>query len=139
MILDKHLALSEAQVLTATAASTNVVDLGAARQIGLSGGLYALVSVPTALVSAGATTLQVTLQNDSAEAFGSATDLFTSVAIPKATLVAGYQFAIPIPVSGMKRYMRVNYTVATGPFTGGAISCQIIKGLQADNAYPDAL
>ena len=57
-------------------------------------------------------------QTDSAENFGSAVTLWTSAAIGKATLVAGYE-VIRLPINGMplNRYARVYYTVATGPLT----------------------
>jgi hypothetical protein len=46
-------------------------------------------------------------------------DIFTTGAIGKATLVAGYiVFTIAIPPTH-RRYLRINYTVATGPLTAG--------------------
>jgi hypothetical protein len=55
MYIDKNLTVSSAQAVTATAASTDYIDLGSARQIGLSKQLYVLFTVNTTTASAGAT------------------------------------------------------------------------------------
>jgi hypothetical protein len=139
MYIDKSLTFSNAQAVTATAASTDYIDLGSARQIGLAKQLFVLFTVNTTTVSAGATTMTIKIQTDGDVAFGSAADLYTSASIAKATLVAGYQIAIPIPISGMERYVRLYYTVSTADFSAGAFSAAIVEGLQANTAYPDAL
>jgi hypothetical protein len=139
MYIDKNLTVSSAQAVTATAASTDYIDLGSARQIGLSKQLYVLFTVNTTTASAGATTMTIKIQTDDNTSFSSATDLYTSGSIAKATLVSGYQVLIPIPVSGMERYMRLYYTVSTADFSAGAFTASIIDEPQANTAYPDAL
>ena len=119
MIIDRFNEYSDAQAVTASAASTNVVDLKAAGKI--EGKPYYLhVKVNTSVTASGDATVTFALQTDSGEAFGSATTLWTSAAIGKAALIAGTE-VVRLPINGMplKRYTRVYYTVATGPLTAG--------------------
>ena len=139
MYTDKQLEFSSEQAVTATAASTNNIDLGAARDVGVSEGLHVFVNVDEAAVSAGASTLVVALEVDSDPAFGSAKVVATTAAIPKATLVAGHSFYLPVPVGADERYMRLNYTVGTANLTAGKFTASIVKDIQSSKAYPDAL
>ena len=58
MILDKELEFSAAQSVTATAASTNVIDLGSARDVGAGEVLELVVAAKTALTGTLATIVQ---------------------------------------------------------------------------------
>ncbi|KKN72131.1 hypothetical protein LCGC14_0414170 [marine sediment metagenome] len=138
MILDAEALFSDDQAITITAASTNLIDLGtpgtpirAAQALtpDLGAGVLKpiLVQVTTAFTAAGAGTLTVALQMDTTAAFGSPTALWTSAAIGKATLVAGYKFLISnIPIGTLEQFIRLNYTVATGPMTAGNIVAGIV-------------
>ncbi len=133
MIIDKELMMSNAQAVTATAASSDVVDLGARLGLengGLSDDLWLQIRVDTAVEASGSATVAFALQTADDAAFGSATTLWSSAATGKATLVAGYsvaRFKLPI---GMKRYARVYYTVASGPLTAGKFDAFINSGVQ---------
>lgn len=132
MILDKELMMSEAQVVTATAASTNVIDLGARLGLdpGLSDDLWLQIRVDAAAAASGSATVTFALQTDDDKDFGSATTLWTSTAIGKATLVAGYNVVrMRLPL-GVERYVRAYYTVATGPLTTGKFDAFINSGVQ---------
>jgi len=139
MIIDKELELSSEQAITASAASTNYLNQGAARDMGLIGRLWALFTVTETFVSAGASTLVTKLQCDSDSAFGSAKSPIMTDAIPKATLVAGYQFSLPLPVGLDEQNVRAYYEVAVANFTAGKMTCQIVDGLQKNVAYPNAI
>lgn len=120
MLRDAQLELSVLQAVTVTAASTNVIDTGAAGDV-LSGvpAVYLVIRVGTAATAAGAATVNFQLQTDSDVAFGTAVTLFDSGAIGKAALTANtwiVRIALPI---GVKQYLRLNYVVATGPLTAG--------------------
>lgn len=137
MIIDKALQVSNEQTVTASAASTDVIDFGQANpNSGVSGMLSAVVTVDVAATAAGAATVTFSVQ-DSADnsAF---TDVAATGAIGKAALVAGKQVVIPMPVEH-RRYVRAYYTVATGPLTAGKFSAQVVAGIQQNTAYPDAL
>jgi hypothetical protein len=110
MIIDSLLELSDAQALTASADATNVVDLGSARQVGAGRPLFVHFSVD---VAADFTTTDETYQFNIAT--GSAATLGTVLnerAILAATLVAGYQFQMAIPVEALDRYIGVEYVLA---------------------------
>jgi hypothetical protein len=131
MFIDKQLAMSDAQVLTASAASTNYVDQGAAGDARVP--LRLLVNVSLALTSAGnAATLDVTLQTDDNASFSSATTIATIAQVAEASLVAGYKVCdIPVP-SGTERYLRVYYTVGTENFTAGTIDAALVMDVDSN-------
>ena len=136
MIIDKLLQVSNEQVVTATAASTDVIDFGQVNpNSGLNQNTSVAITVDEVAAAAGAATVTFAVQ-DSADN-SSFADVASTVAIGKATLVAGYQILIPMPPVH-RRYVRVNYTVATGPLTTGKFSAQIVTGVQANRAYPDS-
>lgn len=141
-IIDKFLQVSNAQVITATAVSTDVIDAGATKNpaIGrdLGGGtqLFLEVTVGATFTAAGAGTLTIALQDSADNA--TFADVLTTPPLALASLVVGSRFYIPLPAK-MRRYIRANYTVATGPMTAGNVSAQIVDGMTVERAYPDSL
>lgn len=121
-ILDDTNLFDDAVVLTNTRNSTDIIDLSSVRDVGAGEPLELFVNVNSALLSAGASTLTVALQTDTAVGFGTAVTLLTTPAIPKATLVQGYQPIKQKLPEGIQRYIRLVYTVATADFTGGTIT-----------------
>jgi hypothetical protein len=124
MILDKLLMFSEAQAVTVTAASTDVIDLGpikgTLRDIGVGTPIEFWATVNTTATAAGAATLDVQLQTSLDNATW--VTLFDSGALPLANLVAGKRlFSTKVP-QGVLRYLRANFVVATGPLTAGAFT-----------------
>jgi hypothetical protein len=138
MYVDKELEFSNDQAVTASAASTNYVDMGVARDIGMSDAVIA-VTVTEAATAAGSATVTFAIQTDDDAAFGSATTVRQTDAIGKATLTAGYQFFLKVPHGIDERYLRLYYTVATGPLTAGQFTAHIVEGVQSSKAYADAL
>ena len=133
MITDALLQLSAAQAVTATAVSTNTIDLSVNRDIGAGEDIYAVFGVDVSAAVAGAATVsfEVISAADAALTAG-VTVLASSGAIPKADLVAGRApISIPIPQSALtslpigQRYLGVRYTVATGPLTAGSFTANI--------------
>lgn len=137
MFIDKNLQVSDAQAVTATAASTNVIDFGQTNpNTGLDDRSNMVITVDTSAAAVGDATVTFAVQDSADNA--TFADVAVTAAIGKATLVAGYQHVIPMPTK-LRRYCRVNYTVATGPLTAGAFSAQVVSGIQQNVAYPDAL
>lgn len=135
MLFDKQNLFSDAQELTASAPSTDVIDTGGGDKGGPED-LYLAVVIGATMVSGGLSTLVITVQTDDDEEFGSAETLVASPAIPKADLVAGaVPFSVAIP-RGAKRYLRLNYTVATANFSAGNITAGLVKDVQAFRPYP---
>ena len=74
------------------------------------------------------------LETDSAVGFGTATTMYLSAAVAKATLVDGYEcVAIRLP-KGMKRYIRVVYVVAVADLTAGKFTARLLPELQTNKA-----
>lgn len=132
MMTDALLQLSSAQAVTATAVSTNTIDLSQARDIGSGNDLYAVFTVDTTATAAGAATVNFQIITSANANLSSANVLVQTDAIPIAQLTAGRKpIAIEIPESILtslpigQRYLGVNYVVGTGPLTAGAFSATI--------------
>lgn len=111
MMIDARLLLSDAQAVTADAASTNVVDLSTARQIGVGEDVYVVFHIGVAAdATTGDETYTFRVDTDDNASFSSATTL-ESRTIAAATLTAGYAFSICIPTTGVERYLRAYYDV----------------------------
>lgn len=144
MYMDGLLLFDTALALTATQTSTNVVDLVNARDLGVGDdpALDVVVQVQTALLSAGATTLTVYIEGSTDNT--TYTVYARTDAIPKASLVAGAKISIDLPrmppqAAGRPRYLRMNYIVTTGPFTGGTLTAFIVVDDQQGVGSPNAL
>jgi hypothetical protein len=141
MITDNFLRLSGSltagsatgQAVTATANSTNVVDLSLARDVGEGEDLYVQFTVGTAFTAAGSATLTPTIVVSAADSLTTPTTIAMAGTIAVATLVAGYSFAVrlnPLIASLGLRYLGAIYTVATGPMTAGTITADIVTEIQ---------
>ncbi|APC23008.1 hypothetical protein BME99_20795 [Pseudomonas protegens] len=139
MITDKLNTFSEAQDVTATAASTDVIDLGplthgnTRRDIGAGEPIYLVVATLVAAAAAGAATTNIQLQtSDDNSAW---VTLFDSGPLALANLNAGarpVQVAVP---RGVRRYLRVNYVIGTGPLTAGRFWAGLVKDVQDNIKY----
>jgi hypothetical protein len=149
MLLDLQTQFDNAAAVTVTAISTNVLDLRA----GNSGGgptlqdegividdLWLIVQTDSAadFAAAGAATLTITLESDTVVGLGSTPAVhFSSPAIPKATLVKSTTVVrTMLPSADYQRYLGLRYTVATGPFTAGAITAYLTPTPQRNKTYP---
>lgn len=126
MILDAKLEFSDAQAITSTADSTNIINFGNADpNQGEGTKLVFHCDVDTTFTASGSATMTVDLQDcDTVDGTYASTGIYKAT-IPKATLVAGYKiFEVPLPYS-FRQYMKVVYTVATGPMTAGKVNAYI--------------
>lgn len=142
MILDKLLMFSNAQALTATAVSTDVIDLGVARDIAPGYPIKGFVAVITALLSGGATTLQVQVQGSTDNS--TFTTYWESEAIAKASITAAgsrIDFEMPRPTPGraLPRYLRLNYIAAVADFTAGTITAGLVLDRGDQVYYPPGI
>ncbi|KVE99267.1 Bbp16 family capsid cement protein [Burkholderia vietnamiensis] len=138
MYIDSLLEFSRAQALTASAASSNIIDLGSDRDIGPGRPLWVVVA---AAVSAdnttGDETYSIALQTDDNAAFSSPTTIAT-VAPAAASLTAGARLVIGMPFAN-ERYLRLNYTL------GGTTPSVTLNAFLTDQdpsswqAYPDGI
>jgi len=134
-IVDNNLYMSDAQAVTATASSTKSLDLATAlRNVGSGEPIELVVQVASAADASGNATVVFSL-DDSADnsSFGVVAQ---TAAIGKAALVAGYEaLRIRLP-AGLKRYIQVTYTVATGPLTAGTFNAYLVLDRQDNVARP---
>ena len=129
MILDRTGLLSENQAITATAASTNVIDLGTPgtpygasaalrRDIGRGEPVPFYVGVTEAFNSL--TSLTIAIQTDTTAAFSAPTTAFSATYV-LADLVPGQKHIQPdwFPAGANSQFVRMFYTVTgTAPTTG---------------------
>ena len=140
MILDAHNMFSSAQAVTATAASDNLIDLGAIRNVGVGQPLYLLIVCTVAMTDSGSdSTVAVTVESDDNASFSSATTAqtigtFSAVSPAGTKLVAVIQ-----PNAVNERYIRLKYTVAGGNLTTGSFSAYLAESLDLFTAYADAI
>lgn len=145
MWLDKQNLLSDAQAVTSTAISENVIDTaysGTAPLANLGDGkvpLYLVVLTQTTCTDTSSdATLTVTLESDStADLATSATVHFSTGAIAFASFAAaGTQIcAVALPHGNYERYVGVRYTVASGPLTAGKFDAFLTTDVQAYRSY----
>jgi len=110
MILDSTLQFSNAQALTATADSTNVIDLSNDRDIGIGEPMALVVTVGVAAdFTTGDETYQFQLETDDNAAMTSST-IIGDVTVAAANLAAGDKVVIPLGHSN-ERYLQVVYTL----------------------------
>lgn len=147
MILDERLEFADATALNTGAAGTyligDVVDLGVSRDIGEGESLYLVIQVDTTATSGGSATGQFKLASDAQAAIatdGSATVHFETVAIPVATLVAGYRVcAIALPRGTYERYLGILQVTGTAAFTAGKVNAFLTDNPGKWTAYADAI
>lgn len=136
MYLDSQLLFSDAQALSATAASTNLVDLGVDANQGIGEPLAVVITVD---VAADGTTTDETyafaLQTDDNSSFSSAATILSRT-IGYASLTAGSQHVIPVPAdTSLERYVRLNYTLGgttpTVTVTAALVPQKFLQNYQA--------
>lgn len=141
MHLDAQNLFSEAQDITASAASENIVDLrpilGGERRIGTGENLYIILVVTTTFTDAGSdSTVAVTLEADALEAFGSATTIQTIGTFAALSAIGDAPLIARIaPQILTESFIRLFYTVAGGNLTTGALTAAIVHGIDAFTAY----
>jgi hypothetical protein len=123
MIIDKQTLFSEAQAITADAASTNVYDTGSAADAGAGSPIRLFCNVGTAFNTL--TSLAIQLQCDSADTFGSPKTLW-SVSFLLAELTANTKLNLPPIPAGCERFVRLNYDVTGSNPTTGTITAGLI-------------
>ncbi len=141
MILDRQLLLSNAQAITATAVSTNAIDLAGARDIGIGDNLDLFIRVIAPLT--GGTSVQFAYITSANADLSVATVIVQTPPIPAASLVAGSEWLrIQVPAlsdaASRQRYVGVSYTVA-GAFSAGTVTAGLVLDREGSVAYPSGL
>ena len=139
MIFDLQSLFSDAQAVTESAVSENVIDRGEQGtpqhaenlfKADLGKGNKVPIRIQVVEDFAALTSLTVEVQVASDEAFSSPTTV-QSATVLAASLVEGYVFPIDtIPVGTNDRYIRLNYDVTGDDATAGKITAGITMGNQ---------
>ena len=119
------------QAITATAVSTNTIDLGTARDIGEGENLYMVFTVVEAFNTL--TSLTMNVITDDNAALSSGTVIASTGAVVLANLTAGKQYVVRLPAqiaSLGERYLGASYTVGGTNPTQGSILAQIVLDIQ---------
>lgn len=138
MITDYENILSDDQAITATASSTNVIDLaGASVDPGIGARRLLRITVTEAFTNL--TNLAFALRTSntlSGTALASATTVYTITKL-LAALTLGAKIDIPLP-PGLNRYIDLNYTVTGSAPDAGKIHACIVLDAQNNAPVPDA-
>lgn len=129
MLFDAKLLMSNAQAITASAASTDVIDRGDNKDVGRAGDIPLVIQVVEAFNTL--TSLTVELQTDDNSAFSSPRSLY-SVVIPLVDLKLGYQAPVITLPQKTERFLRFNYTVTGTAPTQGKITAGVVAGVQTN-------
>ncbi len=132
-ILDKELRFSEAQAITASGYSTNFINKGDGGMLGKDMILVAQTK-GIDFAAGGAATLVIELRtsdtNDGTDLNGTVKTLFRTAVLAIADLTKNkIVMRLKTPPKLLK-YLQVYHTVATGPFTAGALDTQFQKDVE---------
>jgi hypothetical protein len=149
MILDSSLQFSAAQQLLTSAASDNIVDLLAARDLGIgdSPAVQVIASVNTAFATTNSGTLQLQFQGSTDSTTWTTyveTPAIAAASLAATRQLAGFDLPRPVPGAALPRYYRLNYVVGTGTFTAGKVDAwlgigradQVQYARNYDASYP---
>ena len=144
MMFDAQNLFSDAQALTATAVSTNVVDLGVSRNLG-KGEPMAVVFCTD--VAADFTSADETYQIDIQSGATATPTKVVARRIPVVTasaatsdLAAGKIIVVPLPLDSVDRFLRINYTLGgTTPTWTVTSFLMPMSMIQSDAQLADAL
>ena len=130
--------------ITVTRDSTNVIDLGAASELSIGEDLFLTVISNGAFAAAGGATLTIgiagSVDNSSWVTFNNTPAL--TIAQLNSRIVGGMAFPLAadvparLPGGARPRYYKLTYTVATGPFTAGAVHAFLNLGRDQPEVYP---
>lgn len=119
-----------------TAPLGNLLNTNVGMNLGEGEDLYLVITIKTAVTSAGAATVDFRLRTDSnANLTTAPVDLVSSGAIAKATLVAGYQVKLKIPNAAYKEFIGVDANIGTAVLTAGAFEAEFMKDISSNTKY----
>lgn len=139
MYVDAQMLFDDAAAQLSSGASTNLIDLKATTpNLGDGQPLYVVVQVTTAFTDSSSNSTQtVTVEQDTAAAFSSATTVGTVGTFAALTAAGTYKVLTLAPGAITERFIRLYYTVANGDLTTGAFNAFITTDLDRFVANAD--
>ena len=133
MITDKLLRVSEDQAVTATAVSTNTIDLSQARDIGEGRDLFVVFTVTEVFATLTSLTFQVVTDDNASLSSPTVIAATGAITLAGGGLAAGKQHVVRIPpqIGGKgERYIGAQYTVGGSNATTGKVTTDIVLDIQ---------
>lgn len=133
MITDALLRVSDAQAVTATAVSTNTIDLGVARDMGEGRDLYMVFTVVTGFATLTSLTFEIVTDDNAALSSPTVIGATGAITLAGGGLAAGKQHVVRIPpqiAAKGERYLGARYTVGGSSATAGAVTTDIVLDIQ---------
>lgn len=135
-IIDGLNQFSTLQAVTASAPSTDIVDLKGTYDFGNGEDIYAEFRVGAAVTAVGAATVAFEIQGSTDAAFTTPITLAKSGDISKTALTANKVAAqLRVNPATPVRYLRAFYNVGTGPLTAGSFDAYLVKDIQRNRPY----
>lgn len=135
MIQDAQNQFSKTQAVTIAAASTNLIDFGIARDLGVGENLFLVVTVDVALTDANSNSgCRVDVETCSSAAFGT-NAVAQTFTIPAVSAI-GAKFVQRLqPLAWNERYARLKFTPTTDALTAGSFTSEIVKDADLYTTY----
>ncbi len=125
MMMDYETEFSDNQAITVSAPSDHVIKSVEGR-LGEGEPVEVFAEIGEDFAAVGAATLVVGIETDDNEGFASPTTVYQTGAISKDTLKAGYKIPLPPLPDNLEEFVRLYFTVATGPMTAGKIDAGLV-------------
>lgn len=153
MILDERLEFADATSVAAAAGTAvigDVIDLGAnPGDLGIGEDMWIVIQVDTAIVAAGAGTIQLYVVSDSLATLGGAAvasctthlttgSLATAASTPAGQTAGSILLAARLPSGTYERYLGILCTIATQTVSAGKINAFLTKDYAKWTAMADA-
>jgi hypothetical protein len=154
MILDERTEFADAATITtATGAHIigDVIDIGlpgarpgvagsGTKDLGNGQPVYCVVTIDTAVTSAGAATVDFAIYSHTTATITSGASAVATGAIGKATLVAGYTHILTLPAGvELNQYVGLVATVGTAALTAGKVNAFLTLDPHGNTSQPDAV
>ena len=129
MILDKENMFSQEQAVTASALSTDIVDLGIG-DIGPSESISLFVNAGEAFTGGGSLEVEVLTSDEISDGALSGAETIATYPVTNDQLLAGGKLISARLPHGMKRYARLNFEVSGG-LADGKLTAGLVMDSQA--------
>ena len=133
MFIDQNLRVSTAQAVTATAVSSDTIDLSQAREIGEGADLFFVFTITETFATLTSLTFEVVTDDNASLSSPTVIAATGAITLASGNLAAGKQHVVAIPpqiASLGERYLGARYTVGGSSATTGKVTADITHNIQ---------